>query len=107
MEQFQAVLKDFPEVLQNVKSLTGSFYSLHGEESRRILREVVSSGVKFELLKLFEFGDMGSVPLFLKDLDLVNTNLETNSISGLQRLNSDTRNMNTTPLDYSFISRLL
>lgn len=106
MEQFQSILENFPEVLQNARSINGSFYCLEGENSKRILREMVSSNVKFEVLKLFEFGDMGSVPLFVKDLDLVNTKLDTTCISGLQRFYSNTKKINTPLLNYSFISRL-
>ncbi|KAF6061194.1 hypothetical protein FOB64_006486 [Candida albicans] len=49
---------------------------------------------------------MGSVPLFVKDLDLVNTKLDTTCISGLQRFYSNTKKINTPLLNYSFISRL-
>ena len=74
MEQFQNIFENFPEVLQNARSINGSFYCLEGEKFKRILREMVSSNVKFEVLKLFEFGIWVLCP-FVKDLDLVNTKL--------------------------------
>ena len=66
---------------------------------------MVSSNVKFEVLKLFEFGDMGSVPLLSKILILSTPNWTQPVFLGC-RDSIPILKINTPLLNYSFISRL-
>ncbi|RCK65587.1 hypothetical protein Cantr_01024 [Candida viswanathii] len=77
----------FPELLDRAQFVSGVF-DFHEEADRQVL---VKSKVKFERLKLVDYGDFfvvqpGLLPSSIKQLELVSTSLSSYKIKDLERL---------------------